>query len=102
MHDRCPICDRPLATAEDRERGDVDGTVCWWGAIPGACGGERVDWRARCLEAEAEVATLRLALGTLPDAQVLSPLSVRPVDASAGQPAPNGWTSASTPKRARR
>jgi len=29
-----------------------------------------------------------LALGTLPDAQVLSPLSVRPVDASAGQPAP--------------
>ena len=88
MPDRCPNCDRPLATAEDRERGDVDGNVCWWGAIPGACGGDRVDWRARCLEAEAEVATLRLALGTLPDAQVLSPLSVRPVDASAGQPAP--------------
>ena len=39
-------------------------------------------------EALEEVATLRLALGTLPDAQVLSPLSMRPVDASAGQPAP--------------
>jgi hypothetical protein len=59
MPDRCPNCDRPLATAEDREKGDVDETVCWWGAIPGACGGVRVDWRARCLEAEAEVATLR-------------------------------------------
>lgn len=59
MPDRCPICDRPLATEENRKRGDVDGTVCWWGAIPGACGGVPVDWRARCLEAEAREATLR-------------------------------------------
>lgn len=65
MTDRCPICDRPIATA------DLDGhpggceceacvSVCWYG--PDRCTGEPVDWRARALAAERERDAVREAI----------------------------------------
>ena len=54
--DRCPICDRPLAT-EPGTPGVGDG-LCYRDWQGGVCLGEPVDWRGRCLDAEDNIARL--------------------------------------------
>lgn len=59
--DRCPVCDRPQATAEQWARVERDenipaaegAAVCWGEGEP-QCTMARVDWRARALAAEAQ------------------------------------------------
>jgi hypothetical protein len=54
VNDRCPRCDRPIATDADwtTTPSGEGGHLCWGGACPA------VDWRKRALVAEAEVDTL--------------------------------------------
>lgn len=64
MPDRCPSCDAPLATMADIRPDDTprpeDDLLCWR-AFHGECQREPVDWRARALAAESELAASRLA-----------------------------------------
>ena len=65
-NDRCPVCDRPQATAEQWARVERDesipaaegASVCWGEGEP-QCLTARVDWRARSLAAETERDALR-------------------------------------------
>ncbi len=66
MPDRCHTCDRPLASTEDwehvkacQDHACTHGVGLCWGDY--AC--EPVDWRARALKAEAELAA---AIRSLP------------------------------------
>lgn len=54
-NNRCPVCDRPEATADDWMRcaGGEGEHLCWADAAS-PCAGPRVDWRARAFAAEAE------------------------------------------------
>mgnify|MGYP000860329865 CR=1 FL=1 len=58
MNDRCPRCDRPIATDADwtTTPSGEGGHLCWGGACPA------VDWRKRALVAEAERDALRAAI----------------------------------------
>lgn len=62
MTDRCPICDRPIATDEQWRatmppRSAARSDLCWDGY---ECRTHAVDWRARAMKAEAELAAARL------------------------------------------
>ena len=62
-NDRCPVCDRPVATAEQWARVERDesipaaegAAVCWGEGEP-QCLTARVDWRARALAAVTALA----------------------------------------------
>lgn len=64
----CEFCDRPKPTPD--EIGHPDGCdcercsyACWRGMLSvGHCPTERVDWRARCLQAEAALSILSAPL----------------------------------------
>ncbi len=49
--ERCPRCDRPVATQDDYDTIPEGGGehLCWWD-YGGQC--EPIDWRARCIAAE--------------------------------------------------
>lgn len=52
MTDRCPVCDRETCTATKRKRGDRASYTSL--QQDHECKRHAVDWRARCLAAEAE------------------------------------------------
>ena len=64
--ERCPTCDQIRAQLDDYAawRACDGGATCLcpldrcWAPMHSACTGERVDWRARALTAEAEVLRL--------------------------------------------
>lgn len=60
--DRCPQCDRPLATEADAYHCTMDGGSLCWSAYDGKpCAMPPIDWRARATEAERSLETLRRA-----------------------------------------
>ena len=71
-NERCPVCDRPEATAEQWARVERDenipaaeGAAGWWGEGEPQCLTARVDWRARSLAAETERDALRGLVASL-------------------------------------
>ena len=64
MSDRCPECDKPKATAADEDAAppDTRPDLCWAGWWQRVCAGPPVDWRARAIEALAEVDRLRAVI----------------------------------------
>lgn len=71
MTDRCPTCDRPLATRADSlnpalnpDDGEGTDALCWrnW-YVGNACPNPPVDWRARALAAADRISTIETALG---------------------------------------
>jgi hypothetical protein len=55
--ERCPDCDRPMATRADFENHPENCQHCWtlcWREYHDGCVAPRVDWRARALAAEAD------------------------------------------------
>ena len=61
MGDRCPICDREVATEHHEETLTEDeGTnLCWRAWDDRQCDAARVDWRARYLALSQEAASMR-------------------------------------------
>jgi hypothetical protein len=59
--DRCPRCDVPQANDWDWKHGMPNPDICWGGRFQ-ACNREPVNWRARCLQAEAALSLLSAPL----------------------------------------